>query len=100
MMMVCRFAGNANRIFRLKLVVRNPVQNSSLYKLTKASVNCSPVYQTIKFQFKVIVGKGVWLMEKLLQNLDPLGCMSQLIISKKMFGRSMAHGANLDSNFT
>lgn len=51
--MVFVFAGGANRILGLKLIVWDPVENTGIQELFQTTIDGGPVNLSIKFGFQV-----------------------------------------------
>lgn len=84
--MVLGFASGTHRIFGLKLIVGNAMENARIYKLLQAAVNGGPVNLAFKLMLQIAVRQGITLGEKLLQNLNALRGMPQLKVGKQVFG--------------
>jgi hypothetical protein len=82
-MMMAVVARRTDGILRLKLIIRNAVQDTGIKKLFEAAVNGGTVNQPGKLFFKIGMGEGIWMPQKGFQNFYPLTGLPKFEILQK-----------------
>ncbi len=83
MVVMTLITGGTNRIFGLKLLIRNAMKNTHIQKLLQAAINSSPVDNTGELFFQIGMRKGIRVLQESFKNFQPLAGLPELEFLKQ-----------------